>query len=479
MSLVVEAPAQVAALLLAPIDSKTPAGLFDIEDETYQAIDQEMVKLGGLQEANIDWQYIEEASQQYLSSRCKQFRILVHLGTAWLRRRCWERWCTVVNVLAGMVETYWESAYPKPGPTGYLTKRKLVEGLLKRLATTLPTLERASFVPAHGALAQESLARLMKCSGSAQLDQAALLELQRLLEEQATAARDGPSKQSLAIVPSSSDDSLGRTLLSAQNGISLGNDRETRHAVLTMAEFINQQDIYDPTGYQLRRFGLWAHVHALPPVRKELRTELMAVPVEIVSRYQDALSGTVVEPELLLRVERSVVASPFWARGSFMAASIANRLAMGEVAEAIRQATERFVRRLPAMQQLCFSDGTAFVDEQCMAWLKGSGTAQGADSHCHEFQRLREELVAQLEQEGVEHVLLRLQALQGDYRSPRERCHATLIAADLLASRGLSWLAGDLCAGVARTMQETMATQWEPDVYQKLKQCGGSSRLND
>ena len=40
--------------LLAPIDPAIPAGLFDIEDETYQAIDQEMVKLGGLQAASIE-----------------------------------------------------------------------------------------------------------------------------------------------------------------------------------------------------------------------------------------------------------------------------------------------------------------------------------------------------------------------------------------------------------------------------------------
>lgn len=74
--------------LLAPIDPAVPAGLFDVEDETYQAIDQEMVKLGGLQEAMIDWVYIEEASCQYLSQQCKHLRIVAHLSAAWLRSRC-------------------------------------------------------------------------------------------------------------------------------------------------------------------------------------------------------------------------------------------------------------------------------------------------------------------------------------------------------------------------------------------------------
>ncbi|AUZ58580.1 Uncharacterized protein ImpA [Pseudomonas sp. XWY-1] len=64
MSLVADVEAQEITRLLAPIDAQVPAGLFDGEDETYQAIDQEMVKLGGLQEASIDWDYIEEASRR-------------------------------------------------------------------------------------------------------------------------------------------------------------------------------------------------------------------------------------------------------------------------------------------------------------------------------------------------------------------------------------------------------------------------------
>ena len=48
MSLVIDVPADTVKLLLTPIDPEQPAGHFDVEDETYQAIDQEMVKLGGL-----------------------------------------------------------------------------------------------------------------------------------------------------------------------------------------------------------------------------------------------------------------------------------------------------------------------------------------------------------------------------------------------------------------------------------------------
>ena len=270
---------------------------------------------------------------------------------------------------------------------------------------------------------------------------------------------------------------MAEAFLPAKPGISLGNERETRRAVLSMAEFINQQDIYDPTGFQLRRFGLWAHIQLAPIARQDQRTELMVVPADIAISYEEAVAGTAIDPALLLRVEKSVAASPYWIRGSFLAASIAGRLAMGEVAEAIRSATARFVLRLPALQSLCFSDGTAFIDEQCLAWLKGGHGPTEQTTASQEFSSLRAELVSQLEVAGVEPVLLQLQALQTDYRSPRERCHTTAIAADLLATKGVSWLAQDLCASVVRTMQQTSAAAWEPEVFNRLQQVAATSPL--
>lgn len=246
-----------------------------------------------------------------------------------------------------------------------------------------------------------------------------------------------------------------------------------------MAELINQQDPYDPTGYQLRRFGLWAHIQAAPQTRQGNRTELMAVPRDIASDYEEAIAGTVIDAALLQRVEKSVSASPFWIRGSFLAATAASRLAMGEVAEAIRAATARFVLRMPALQQLCFSDGRVFVDDQCLAWLKGADGQSGQAGASQEFTTLREELVSQLESGGVEPVLLRLQGMQAGFRAPRERCHTTVIAADLLAARGVSWLAQDLCAGVVRTMQQTTASDWEPEVFERLQQYASSHLLAD
>ena len=155
-------------------------------------------------------------------------------------------------------------------------------------------------------------------------------------------------------------------------------------------------------------------------------------------------------------------------RGSYLAAQVASRLAMEQVAAAIRQTCERFVCRLPALLELCFSDGTPFVDAQTQAWITGADQTQATGSPVQEYASLRDQLTTQLNTEGVEVVLLRLQDLHATHDAPRQRSYATVIAADLLASRGLAWLANDLYASVARLMRDTTAQDWEPELFRKV-----------
>lgn len=431
MSLVIDVPADIVKRLLTPIDPGQPAGHFDLEDETYQAIDQEMVKLGGLREGDIDWPYIDEASRQYLAIQCKHWRIIGHLQAVWLRTRQWARWADALGLIAGMVELYWDSAYPKPGPTGYLNKRKQVQRLLGDIGRVLPTLERSSFEPAYQAAAELALANLQRCVESAKLDPAPLDALQRQLDKY--------SEPVVATEPSrvaTSGNALDSAFFTSPKPQAPSNEREQRRALLSMAEQINQQDPYDPTGYQLRRLGLWSHLRTAPLITRDRRTELTAVPKDIVDGY--------------------------------LAAQVASRLAMEQVAAAIRQTCERFVCRLPALLELCFSDGTPFVDAQTQAWITGADQTQATGSPVQEYASLRDQLTTQLNTEGVEVVLLRLQDLHATHDAPRQRSYATVIAADLLASRGLAWLANDLYASVARLMRDTTAQDWEPELFRKV-----------
>jgi type VI secretion system protein VasJ len=462
------APLDLKALL-APIDAQHAAGQFDEDDDTYQGIDQEMVKLGGLSESRMDWSYIDETSRRYLSGQCKHFRVAGHLVTARLRARDWSQWVAALALLAGMVGDYWEAGYPRPGPTGYAAKRKMVTQQVERLIHALPALDPHSFSRERQADAQKALDCLQASATAAQLDTSLLAKLAAKLQQQAKAvhAPDVVPATPTASPGQSGGSAISEAFFNAPSNLKLGEERDNRRTLHAVADFINQQDAYDPAGYQLRRFALWGHLHAAPHARREQRTELMGVPADIVQGYHDALRNNAVNPVLLQRVEKSVTSSPYWIRGSFLAAGIATRLEMKEVADAVRLSTERFLRRIPTLGDLCFNDGRPFVDSETLNWVSGA-TASAKAAHVEEYGSLRDELVAQLDNEGVEVVLRRLQQLQTASSSVRQRNYATVIAADLLASRGLAWLAHDLYASVCRAMQGTTAEHWEPGLYEHI-----------
>ncbi|HCD6629176.1 type VI secretion system protein TssA [Pseudomonas aeruginosa] len=468
MSLVKQLPPLDLKTLLAPLDERQPAGAFDEEDELFQGIDHEMVKLGGLQEQAIDWSFIDEGARRYLSNQCKHFRIAGHLMTVRLRTGSWRGWAEAAGVLAGMVERYWETGYPKPGATGYLNKRRVAAQFLERLGDALPSLDRKGYAEDFYKAGQQALDSLQASAEHARLDVPGLSKLEARLRQHAESNRAPELAERSLELPAKSEALTDAFFAPIQVGS--GNERENRRSLLSAAEIINQQDAYDPTGYLLRRFALWSHLTQAPSPRKDNRTELMAVPVDVADGYGKALSTNAIDPALLQRVERSVASSPYWLRGSFLSSGIARKLDMPRVAEAIRQAAERFVTRLPALTTLQFADGRPFVDGETQTWLSGAGqeTGAGVAGSGLEYPALRDELRAQLESGGVESMLQNLESLQQRKTDLRHGCHVMAIAAELLASRGLSWLAEGLYARAHGVMDNASARAWEPELYEHL-----------
>jgi len=452
--------------LLAPLDARQPAGAFDPEDELFQSIDGEMIKLGGLQERTIDWCFVDEGARRFLSNQCKHFRIAGHLMTARLRQGSWRGWAEAAGVLAGMVARYWESGYPKPGATGYPNKRRVVSQCLERLGDGLPSLD--GYAEEFFQAGQQALDSLQASAELAKFDVPELSRLEAKLRQHAESKRAPELARETIDLPAKSDVLTDAFFVPLQDHP--GNERENRRSLLSASEIINRQDPYDPTGYLLRRFALWAHLTQAPSARKANRTELMAVPSDVADSYGEAVSAGNIAPALMQKVERSVGSSPYWLRGSFLSARIAGQLEMPRVAEAIRQAAERFVTRLPALTKLEFADGRPFVDGDTQAWLSGAARGAGTDAVASglEYSALADELRSLLDSGGVEVMLRSLESLKQRKNDLRHGCHVMAIAAELLASRGLEWLAEGLYARAHSAMEGATARAWEPELFNLL-----------
>jgi type VI secretion system protein VasJ len=341
--------------------------------------------------------------------------------------------------------------------------------MIERLTQAVASLESTILPEAHGARALKALAALRSEVPHAQLQAPPLERLVRCLDAARERAQQPPAPPAVSptAFPATSP-AISPAFFASTPAIALGNERETRQSLLKIADYLNQRDAYDPVGYQLRRVALWSELNSAPTARTDQRTELRNVPVDITYVYEDALVSQDASPPLLQRVEKSVAASPFWLRGSFLAATFARRLAMPDVADGIQQAAMRFLQRLPTLAQLRFHDGAPFVDDVTLSWLSENHASRSSDGETAEFAQRRAELMACLDNDGVETTLLRLQHMQAQATTPRQRGQVTCIAADVLAARGLTWLADGLYAVVRQTMETTSADQWEPEFHREL-----------
>lgn len=467
--------------LLAPIPDGPPEGRFDAEDELYLSIDLEMVKLGGLHAGALDWSLVEINAIRYLQQRSKHFRIVGHLMSTWLRGQQWQGWTQSITLLAGMTECYWTSGFPRPGPEGLLARQKHYAALGQRVLQAVKQLQPSSHCSAATVQATRAVDALAAAEQKHGMATSLALALRPALERAIELAERAPFQPPRPLRTASAQpdrDALGNGFFPGPIELPLGSEKEIRSACLKLADLINQQDGFDPTGYLLRRRALWAGIHGTPPMKDGGRTEMMSVPADISIEYQEGLAGEGGSPALLMRIERSVASCPFWLRGSFIAASLAQRLEMPMVAVAIRSAVARFVQRLPMLRELRFSDGSPFIDEETLNWMSGEDEAVDGigGGRVAALTRLRSELMdQQKEGQSVEAILLGLQSRQAGQQSLRERTYASAAAADLLHARGLTWLAQDLYSGIEHAMASHGASEWEPDLFRHAAKRGGRS----
>ncbi|MGL4668298.1 MAG: type VI secretion system protein TssA [Saezia sp.] len=462
--------------LLHDISVDSSIGILDEEDKAYIFIEEEMVKLGGLQSASIEWTQVEEKAKHLLTEKFKHLHVVRYLMQCWFREKSWEAHRRSCEFLTGFLCLYFENSYPKSGKNGLIAKRRLLGTILDNTKDAFDGLnsqeQGKDFFEQHAITLEE----LKKSLEEAGLKKEAMTSIDVMKNKLKSYMTQTPPTTNQ---PQAPHDQKGGKVLGVDyfsspkvDVASITDDREARKTLLNVAELINQRDAYDSTGYMLRRYALWGWLTTSPIVVDGKRTELRAVPVEVSSLYEEALNSNAVSPGLLEKIERSVVSSVYWFKGSYYAYEVATRLEMNEVALAIHNATTRFVRRLPVLMELQFNDKQPFMDEVTLKWIqKSPDDEQKAEARLDvgaDYKRLKKELMDLMEKKGIEAVLLQLEKKNSQKQSMRRQCQTIKIAADLLSERGLKWFADELYQKVEKQMLETLAAYWEPELFREI-----------
>lgn len=458
--------------LLAPLAEGVGDPVTDRED--YDWLDEEMMKVGSLQHGEVDWAGAETRAARLLAETGKDLKVLGHLLHCLQHDADPARFALSLELLAGALDAWWAEAHPFAGPRGKRARPKLFQQFAQRALKLAGALDFLGAAEEHAAC-REGLARLRDRAAGQDLPDEPLADLARLLEQATPSATSTPAASDTA---SADDDAAPPTAppreveapRAPEARLESGNERGNRQALLKMADFLNEQSPGEALGYRLRRHAVWHAIQGLPMTRDGQRTELAPVSGDRVADYREAAAG---RPTLedWQRIENSLALAPYWLEGHRLSAEVARRLDHPRCAEAIRDEAVRFVDRLPGIEALTFSDGTAFLDPETQGWLAdtpGPGAPVAAMGDGDPWQAGLETARERLAEEGLAPALAVLDEGLAAAGSPREAVYWRLASADLLHEAGLAALARQHYQALHDAVANLELERWEPALPARL-----------
>lgn len=466
------------ARLLTSLPDEQIRGAVLADEPRWDYVETELVKLGSLAHSQVDLNAVAEACLGLLESRTKDMRVLAQL------LRCLQHPAkatplgAAISLLEAWIQAYWLLAWPGNASQ----KQRLMVQIVKRFEGALPRIcESASAAELAQLLAQaEQLERvwLAQCPDKGELLDPLVMGLKRAQRQQVAQAEANAAGQpqssgaAAAGTPASvaSTASGAGAMVLSGGGSSAGvdidssNDRAWRQTQLKVAELLIERQPEAAVGYRLRRHAVWAGITAVPMSGAGNRTPLAPMSADMVDEYRAAMNAP--DLGLWLRIEQSLTLAPYWFEGHMLSAMVAQKLGFATVAQAIMQELETFLQRLPALRELTFSDGTPFLSAECSRWLQpakgGSSDGQGGCS-------LAEEVALRHGEQGVAAALALLDERIAQLKEPRDRFHALLVQAELLAQEGMEALARQHYQHLWQEASRLGLSHWEPGLVNRLE----------
>lgn len=448
------------------------------DDPALDFLEQELMKMGSLAHAAIDWPRVEQEALNILSDRSKDLKVFGSLLLCLFRGGSGERFALALWLLAGALESWWAQAWPYPGAKGDRARQMLFRQILQRASQHADTL---SFDASQGdaqAVCQAALSRVLITLPAQLLPAEPVQSLQRTLASLATtfaaAKSASPEPQPVAdstVKPLAQAPGVSGTSV-APDSLTLDpdNERATRQSLLKVADLLTTTDPANPLGYQLRRHALWFSISGAPPTRDGVQTELAAISADRVADYLEALLKTA-GADVWQRIEQSITASPFWLDGHWLSARMAQTLGHNRCAEAIRAALAALLERLPALQELTFSDGTQFLCDEARLWVHTPNAGSfAASSAANPWDQAYQQACEQLAGEGLVAAMQMLEDGLKSARDPRENFYWRLACARLLQHSGLTTLAQLQQQDLHQQLQGRALDTWEPGLLKQLEQ---------
>ncbi|MZI93098.1 type VI secretion system protein TssA [Vibrio sp. CAIM 722] len=450
-----------------PIPGDSPVGERLFDDPLFDFVEDQMMKVGSLSHASVQWEEVEHSTVKLLGEKSKDIKLLVYLLQCLHNDPTPSRFKASFDVMSDFMENFWEDSFPAPGKRGNLPRRKFFSQMAQRFALVLEKLEFNRYDSTAREALLQSVATWEKNIESHGLTsdvvESVVLKIQnelRRVEERQKVEQDKPAQAQ----ESEARPTTTTTSLSVDNS----SDKAAKQTLLKVSEFLAEQEYGIALSVRLRRYAVWGSITSLPDHKADGETMLRGMQQDRVKDYQDQMR----HPDLALwrKVEQSLTMAPYWFDGHLMSYQIAESLGKKEWCQAIIEETEQFLTRLPSLYDLKFKGGEPFVSEEVKEWLASKpGQAATQSGGGGDWQEKRKEAFNVAKEGGIAVALSMLNDGLVSAVEPRDKFYWRLLSADLMQANHLDAMAKEQYQTLHNQVTTMSVTEWEPSLIEQLE----------
>ncbi|ENM3793971.1 TssA family type VI secretion system protein VasJ [Vibrio cholerae] len=451
-----------------PISSSNPVGERLVDHPLFDFIEDQMMKVGSLSHASVQWDEVEHSTLKLLGEQSKDIKLLVYLLQCLHNQVTPTRLITSFAVMSEFLNQYWNDSYPAPGARGNLPRRKFFSQMAQRFTTVIEKfdfhhLDEADRQALQAAV-EEWQQAVEKQGLSSELVESVVVritaEIKRAEQRQQVTAQSSAERET----PSAATPSPAASMV-----VDHSTDKAAKQTLLKVADFLAEQEFGIALSIRLRRFAVWGSITSLPDHKPDGETLLRGMQADRVKDYQDQLR----HPDLALwrKVEQSLTMAPYWFEGQWMSYTIAQQLGKSDWCQAIAEETQQFLRRLPSLLELKFKGGEPFVSDSVKEWLASVGQSQGAagQSVGGDWQEKRKEAFQLAKEGGIAVALSMLNDGLVSAVEPRDKFYWRLLSADLLRANHLDAMAGEQYQTLLNQVTTLSVPEWEPSLVEQIQ----------
>ncbi|MDR1946910.1 MAG: type VI secretion system protein TssA [Desulfovibrio sp.] len=462
-----------ATLGTRPIPGDAPAGKDARYEPEYAAVLEEIEKLSfSGQGTTISWPAVEKNAAQILAEQSKDLQIAAYFGVALCRTMGMEGLLTGARTLAGIMETFWETAWPAlKRMRGRINAVDWWHGRVYAFVqeqagqnSTIPVGLGENIMEALGKL-DELIASLMPDASPLRDLSAAVRQLTMPVTEKAHEAAPAPQKTP----EQKSASGAAQTPTPASPAASDDPAVLRRNFVAAAQAYVTAARRVEPGNaslWQLSRLTVWGAITALP-ASENGQTRLPAPDTEVLAQARQKLKAG-------NALEAAVTAEEFFAGAPFCldAQEVVHKAlaALGaqfaEAAQSVADAAAAFAARLPGVEKLTFADGTPFASPQTLIWLRETAASRGGRGNARSSgdktgKNVFESARALLAQNKLAEAVALLD--DAKTQSPATNLHLNACQLRLLCEAGQSAAAGALAEAILQETSVHGLDAWDPE----------------